>query len=153
ARQAAVRAARKRRRAWILAIAALSALLVVALVGIAYINEQKDIARIALAEAVEQRNVASATGETATQTANGIIKDVAADFGRGGLPLSKDVAADFGRGGLPLSLVKKLLERAQTLQKRLESLGGSTPELVYGRATGLNELALTFATLGNSDLS
>jgi tetratricopeptide (TPR) repeat protein len=85
--------------------------------------EQKDIARHALA--------------AATGTANALVFDWAKEFR--------------GRTGMPVDLVRKILERAQELQRQLAQSGEATPESLHGQAVALSELAATLAVQGSSD--
>jgi tetratricopeptide (TPR) repeat protein len=92
-----------------------------AVVTAAYTYRQKEIATNALT--------------TATKAANALVSEF---------------AREFGRTGMPVSLVLKIVERAQELQRQLEQSGVATPELKHGQAGALNEMAAALATEGDT---
>jgi tetratricopeptide (TPR) repeat protein len=86
-------------------------------------------------EALKQKDIASSALASATETANALVLEF---------------AREFGDSGMPASMVLKILERARELQSKLEQSGVTTPELMYGKAVALNELAATLANAGES---
>ena len=73
----------------------------------------------------------------ATQTANEMVTDLAGKFRH--------------RTGMPVDLTVEILAGAQELQRKLAELGEPTPDLRYGQAVALNELAAAYADQGKSD--
>ena len=62
-----------------------------------------------------------------------------------------DLAGKFrGRTGMPVDLTVDILAGAQDLQRKLAELGEPTPDLRYGQAVALNELAAAYADQGKS---
>ena len=116
--------------------AGMAVLLVVTAGAALYVYSQKQAAILAEQEALKQEKIAKDALASATEAANVLVSDF---------------AKEFGQTGMPVNLVLSILERAQHLQTRLELSGVMTPELKYGKAMGLNELAATLATLGHSD--
>jgi tetratricopeptide (TPR) repeat protein len=121
AHEAAKRRAVARRRWWLSTIGAVSVVIVLLAIGLYYTNEQRKIAKNALA--------------AATQTANEMVTGLAERF--------RD------RTGMPLDLTAEILAGAQALQRKLLEYE-PTPELKYGQAVGLNGLAATYASQGKS---
>lgn len=85
-------------------------------------------------EAVAQRNRAEATLAAATDTANGLITNLAVRF--------RNVT------GVPSTLIKDILDRARSLQEQLIGRGETSPELRRSQSRGLNEAATTLSRLG-----
>jgi tetratricopeptide (TPR) repeat protein len=142
AREAAKRQAVAQRRWRRSMIGGLLVSLAVAIVVGIYIYSQKEAAVRAQQaaveaerEAVKQKDIAGSALASATETANALVLEF---------------AREFGDAGLPASMVLKILERAQELQSQLEQSGVTTPELMYGKAVALNELAATLANAGES---
>ena len=73
----------------------------------------------------------------ATQTANEMVTELAKKFR--------------GQTGMPVDLTVEILAGAQNLQRNLAELGEPTPDLRYGQAVALNELAAAYADQGKSD--
>jgi tetratricopeptide (TPR) repeat protein len=83
-----------------------------------------------------QRDRAERSLNLATQTANGLIFDLAQKF--------RNVA------GVPSTLIKDILDRALKLQAQLIGSGEASPELRRNQSVGLTESARTLLTLGNT---
>jgi tetratricopeptide (TPR) repeat protein len=130
---------RQQRRALRLAWSAAGLLLFLAgLAGwqskIATDNERAAIEQKQIAE--QQRDRAEKTLAAATATANTLVRDLASEFRH--------------RVGMPVDLVRKILERAQALQRELTDSGETAPELRYSAAMALDELVLTLSIQGDA---
>jgi tetratricopeptide (TPR) repeat protein len=88
-------------------------------------------------EATAQKERAERNLNTATQTANDIIFELAQKFR--------------GAKGIPIETTKDILGRAAQLQENLLKSGEFLPVLQRGQAVSLNNLSETFRTLGDSD--
>jgi tetratricopeptide (TPR) repeat protein len=88
-------------------------------------------------EAVAQRNRAEATLAAATETANGLITNLAVRF--------RNVT------GVPSALIKDILDRARSLQEQLIGRGETSPELRRSQSRALNEAATTLSRLGDEN--
>jgi len=123
---------RQQRRALTLAWSAAGLLLVFAIAatgaGISAYRAQQD--------AIAQRNRAEQTLAAATQTANGLVLDLAVRF-REAL-------------GVPATLIKVILDRARALQDQLTVSGQTTPKLQQSQAVALDETAYTLLTVGDT---
>jgi tetratricopeptide (TPR) repeat protein len=123
---------RQQRRALTLAWSAAGLLLVFAIAatgaGISAYRAQQD--------AIAQRNRAEQTLAAATQTANGLVLDLAVRF-REAL-------------GVPATLIKDILDRARALQDQLTVSGQTTPKLQQSQAVALDETAYTLLTVGDT---
>ena len=86
--------------------------------------------------AQEQRDRAERTLAAATKTANSLVFDLAREF--------RD------RAGMPADLVRRILERAQGLQRQLAESGESTPTLRRSEAAALTDLVETLLALGDT---
>ena len=86
--------------------------------------------------AMSQRDRAERTLEAATETANGLVFDLAQQL--------KD------RAGMPADLVRNILDRARKLQSQLTQSGETAPELRRSEAAALIALADTLYSLGDS---
>ncbi len=95
------------------------------------------MAEQAAQEARSQRDRAERALKLATDTANGLIFEIAAKF--------RDAA------GVPASLVKDILDRARKLQDQLIEAGEQTSELRQSQASALDETAITLLALGDTD--
>ena len=122
---------RQQRRALTLAWSAAAVLLVLAVSATA----AGVLAYRAQREAVEQRTRAERTLNAATETANGLVLDIAVRL--------RKVA------GVPSTLVKDILDRARKLQDQLIGVGEVSLELRRSQSMALNESSVTFATLGD----
>jgi tetratricopeptide (TPR) repeat protein len=91
-------------------------------------TEQKQIAE-------RQRDRAERTLDAATRTANGLVYDLAVEF--------RD------RTGIPIELTRRILDKAQDLQRQLIESGENAPELRYSEAQALNQLASTYRDQGD----
>ena len=136
-------AAAKRRRTWVtigcLAVGLLAAL---AFAGYALDLKQTADARRREADeaktaALEQKQRASDALAAATQNANEMVIDLAGKFRR--------------RIDMPVDLMVEILLSAQNQQRRLAELGPTTPDLRYGQAVALNQLADAYAEQGKDD--
>jgi tetratricopeptide (TPR) repeat protein len=87
-------------------------------------------------EAVAQRNRAEQTLAAATQTANGMVFNLAQRF-------------KFAVG-IPVALVKDILDRAVALQQQLTKSGQTTPALRESEADALNEISFALARIGET---
>jgi tetratricopeptide (TPR) repeat protein len=92
-------------------------------------------ATVASFVAVAQRNRAEKTLAAASQTANDLVFNLAAQF--------RD------RRGMPIALVRDILGRADGLQRQLAAAGETTPLLRYAESAALNELAITLQIIGD----
>ena len=97
-------------------------------------NERAAIEQKQIAE--QQRDRAEKTLAAATATANTLVRDLASEFRH--------------RVGMPVDLVRKILERAQALQRELTDSGETAPELRYSAAMALDELVLTLSIQGDA---
>ena len=95
------------------------------------------MAEQAAQEARSQRDRAERALKLATDTANGLIFEIAAKF--------RNAA------GVPASLVKDILDRARKLQDQLIEAGEQTSELRQSQASALDETAITLLALGDTD--
>ena len=84
-----------------------------------------------------QRTRAERSLVLATDTANGLVFDLAQQF--------RNVA------GVPAATIKDILDRARSLQGQLFSGGETSPELRRSQAEALLEAANTLLTLGNTE--
>ncbi len=87
-------------------------------------------------EAGQQRDRAQHSMALATETANGLVFDLAEKF--------RDVV------GVPTATIKDILARAEQLQDQLIASGKPTPELRASQADALLEESATLRTLGDS---
>jgi tetratricopeptide (TPR) repeat protein len=124
---------REQRRALNLAWSAVGSLLILA--GVA--TWQWSEATVQRKVAVAQRERAEATLAAATQTANGLISDLALRF-RNSV-------------GVPATLVKDMLDRALALQRQLTETAHVTPELRKGEAAALAISSDTLLAIGDPD--
>src|SRR5215470_984383 len=85
--------------------------------------------------AVEQRNRAERSLAVATDTANTLVFDLAQEL--------RD------RAGMPIALVRKILDRAEALQRQLADSRETTPDLRRSESVALNELAEAFVAQGD----
>jgi tetratricopeptide (TPR) repeat protein len=125
---------RVRRAYW---LSAAMALLVVITIGVAWWGWSSKL------EAEQQRNLAEAASERAersltlaTQTADGLIFDIAQKF--------KNV------GGVPSAMVKGLLDSARKLQEQLAVGGESSPGLRRSQAAAQIEMTDSLLTAGDT---
>jgi tetratricopeptide (TPR) repeat protein len=86
--------------------------------------------------AVDQRDRAERTLDTATKTADTLVFDLAREFRN--------------RSGMPLDLVRKILGRAQELQRQLLESGETAPELRKSEAIALLDLVDALLPLGDT---
>jgi tetratricopeptide (TPR) repeat protein len=123
---------KQQRRALRLAFSAAALLLVLAVgattAGILAYRAQQ--------EAVAQRNRAEQTLAAATETANGLVFDLAQRF--------RDAV------GVPAALINDILDRAIALQKQLTASGQTTPELRRSEAAALEESVDTLLAIGDT---
>jgi tetratricopeptide (TPR) repeat protein len=138
-RDAQVLAAANRRIARRTGIGLAAALVLAALAGWQWwmAQTQTRLAEHASQDAKAQRDRAERTLTLATETANGLILNLAQKF--------KDVA------GVPAAVVENILAGAIKLQDQLISGGEISPELRWNQADGLNEAANTLLSLGDTD--
>jgi len=120
---------RQQRRALTLAWSAAGSLLILAgLAGwqwkAALDNERAAIEQRQLAQ--QQRDRAERTLAAATKTANSLVFELAREF--------RD------RAGMPADLVRRILERAQALQRQLAESGEGAPALRLSEAMALSDL-------------
>ncbi len=87
-------------------------------------------------EAGQQRDRAQRSLALATDTANGLVSDLAQKFDHS--------------VGVPARTVKDILDRARALQDQLLASGEATPELRISQADALLHTALTLETLGDT---
>src|SRR5262245_20119162 len=130
---------RQQRRALTLAWSAAGSLLILAgLAGwqwkVALDNERAAIEQRQLAQ--QQRDRAERTLAAATKTANSLVFELAREF--------RD------RSGMPADLVRRILERAQGLQRQLAESGESTPAIRRSEAAALTDLVRTLLALGDT---
>jgi tetratricopeptide (TPR) repeat protein len=83
-----------------------------------------------------QRDRAQKTLALATETANGLVSDLAQKF--------RDVA------GVPAKMIEDILDRVGRLQDQLLQSGQSSPDLLRSQADALMETATTLLTLGKT---
>src|SRR5262249_27709656 len=86
--------------------------------------------------AIEQRDRAERTLAAATKTANSLVFELAHEVR--------------GRVGMPADLVRRILERAQGLQRQLTEAGETTLELRHSEAAALIDLVDIFLALGDT---
>ena len=98
--------------------------------------EQRNIAEQQRRLAQEQRDRAERTLAAATKTANSLLFELAREF--------RD------RAGMPRDLVRRILDRAQSLQRQLADSGETTPALRRSEAAVLTELVDTLLALGDT---
>jgi tetratricopeptide (TPR) repeat protein len=98
--------------------------------------EQRNIAEQQRQLAQEQRGRAERTLAAATETANTLVFDMAREF--------QD------RAGMPRDLVRRILDRAQALQRQLAESGETAPELRRSEAAALGDLVNTLLALGDT---
>src|SRR5262249_10507397 len=120
------------RRALSLAWSAAGVLLLLA--GVAVWQWQTALAAQRLAQ--EQRDRAERTLTLATKTANTFVFDMARDLRK--------------RQGKPRALPRRILDRAHELQRQLVESGEIAPDLLYGEAAALSELATTISLQGDT---
>ena len=111
--------------------------LVAALALAALAGWQWKTADAAKHEAQTQRDRAEHSVALATETANGLIFDIAQKF--------RNVT------GVPTGMIKDVLDRARKLQDQLIEAGESSPALRASQAAAFNETAVTLLALGASD--
>jgi tetratricopeptide (TPR) repeat protein len=99
------------------------------------INRREAVAQRAVA--VAQRDRAEKVLNAAAETSHKLVFDIAQEF--------RDVE------GVPIDTIKKLLEKARSLQTVLTSVGGATPTMRRDQAAALAELAITYQARGASD--
>jgi tetratricopeptide (TPR) repeat protein len=87
--------------------------------------------------AIIQRNHAKQSLAAATETANGLVYDLAAQF--------RDAR------GVPIALIKDILDRARKLQEQLIASGQTSPDLQTSAALALMEMQRTLLTNGDTD--
>jgi tetratricopeptide (TPR) repeat protein len=87
--------------------------------------------------AIEQRDRAERTLAAATQTANNLVFQLAQEF--------QD------RSGMPVDLIRKILDRAQQLQRQLAEAGEASPDLRRSEASAQIGLVDTMLALGETD--
>jgi tetratricopeptide (TPR) repeat protein len=125
--RASRRAATSRQRMWVggsLAVAILA-------IGLAVFAE------ISRREAQAQRDRAEHTLTLATDTANGLVSDLAQKFRN--------------TVGVPAAVIKDILDRARKLQDQLLGSGESAPDLRKSEAEALMEASRTLLVLGETD--
>src|SRR5262249_54439605 len=83
----------------------------------------------------EQRNRAERSLAVATDTANTLVFDLAQEL--------RD------RAGMPVALVRKILDRAESLQRQLADAREITPDLRRSESVALNELVEAFVAQGD----
>jgi hypothetical protein len=88
-------------------------------------------------EAIAQRDRAEQTLAAATETANGLVYDLAAQF--------RDAM------GVPAALIKDILDRARALQDQLTASGQTSEELQTSTAWALIETQRTLLTIGDTE--
>jgi tetratricopeptide (TPR) repeat protein len=88
-------------------------------------------------EAIAQRDRAEQTLAAATETANGLVYDLAAQF--------RDAM------GVPISVIKDILDRARALQDQLTASGQTSEELQTSTAWALMETQRTLLTIGDTE--
>src|SRR5262249_3456117 len=115
---------REQRRALRLAWLAASALLVFAVAAVWQWRA-----------AGEQRNRAERSLAVATDTANTLVFDLAQELR--------------ARAGMPIALVRKILDRAEALQRQLAESRETAPDLRRSESVALNELAEAFVAQGD----
>jgi tetratricopeptide (TPR) repeat protein len=96
-------------------------------------RQQQAQQQYALAE--QERARAQEALKVATLAANTLVFDLAQELRN--------------RSGVPIDLVRKILDRAQELQKQLMQSGDTTPELMYSQAAALGELVTTLMAQGD----
>jgi len=123
---------KQQRRALRLAWSAASMLLAFAVVA----TTAGVLAYRAQQEAVAQRNRAEQTLAAATETANGMVYNLAQRF--------KFVV------GIPVELVKDILDRAVALQQQLAKSGQTTPALRESEAAALIDISFALVRIGDT---
>jgi tetratricopeptide (TPR) repeat protein len=124
---------RQQRRALTLAWSAAGSLLVLAGLAVWFgyqANVQTEIAKA-------QRDRAERTLAAATNTANGLVFDLAQRF--------RDST------GIPVSLVRDILDRALRLQDQLAASGENNADLLASESIALNETADTLLSVGDTE--
>jgi hypothetical protein len=121
----------QQRRALRLAWFAASALLVFAAAAAWQWSAAVEQRRIAQ----EQRDRAERNLAVATDTANTLVFDLAQEL--------RD------RAGMPIALVRRILDRAEALQRQLVDSRETTPDLRRSESVALNELAEAFVAQGD----
>ncbi|MEM7192906.1 MAG: tetratricopeptide repeat protein, partial [Pseudomonadota bacterium] len=111
--------------------------LVAALVLVGLAGWQWWKAGISAKEAEAQRDRAEHALNLATDTANGLIYDLAQEF--------RNVS------GVPAALIKDILDRVRKLQDDLVGGGESSTELQRSQSAALNESVLTLLEVGETD--
>ena len=123
---------RQQKRALTLASSAAAVLLVLA--GLAAWQWAEAVKQQRIAQA--QRDRAELALSAATMTANTLVLDLAREF--------RD------REGIPSDLVRRILDRARTLQQQLTEAGTSSPALLQSAGAALDELVVTLLDLGDT---
>ena len=131
------RLADARRLTAVIGIALVAALaLAAACFGRRDATAQRIAAQRAEQDAKRQSERATHALTLATNTANGLVFDLAQKF--------RDIA------GVPASLVKDILDRVLVLQGQLLAAGESSPELRQSQAAALDEASRTLLTIGDT---
>jgi tetratricopeptide (TPR) repeat protein len=99
-------------------------------------EESAALAEKARGQALKEKAATDRSLALATEAVNSLIFDVAQDL--------RDAV------GVPATTVEKILNRARSLQDQLRATGHSSPELLGGEASALNETSQTLLTLGNT---
>jgi tetratricopeptide (TPR) repeat protein len=131
---------RQQRRALTLAWSAAALLLVLGAVAAWQWKVAVDDKRLAVQQeqiAEAQRNRAERTLKAATNTANGLVSDLAVRF--------REVR------GIPIQVVQSILDRGKGLLDNLVSFNETTPEVQLIRATAWSELGFTLAQQGSPE--
>ena len=123
---------RQQRRALSLAWSAAGVLLLLG--GLAAWQWQAALAAQQLAQ--EQRDRAERNLAAATKTANTFVFDMAQQLRK--------------RQGMPVELTRRILDRAHGLQRQLVESGETAPDLLYGEAAAVSELATTLGLQGDT---
>jgi tetratricopeptide (TPR) repeat protein len=131
---AACRNAEHKRQRRVLVGTAIGLVMALILAGLA--GWQWTIAEAQKKEAQAQRDRAERSLVLATQTANGLIFDLAQKF--------RDL-------GLPAAIVGDILDRVRKLQEQLVAGGETSPDLRRSEAAALIEINETLLTLGDTD--
>ena len=132
ARSFIARSARRARLAQTLTVAV--AVLFAVLAGVAVYAERQAVR--ARQDTEDQRQRAERALQTATETANTLVLDMAKRLR--------------GRVGMPIDLVRDILDRAQELMRQLAERGETSAALRYSAAQALNEVALTLLEQGDA---
>jgi tetratricopeptide (TPR) repeat protein len=87
--------------------------------------------------AVQQRDRAETVLKAATATSHSLVFDISQEF--------RNVE------GVPLATIKRVLEKARSLQTELGKAGGATPDMRRDEAAALDELATTYQAQGATE--